>query len=66
MKKTYLSAQDLSNALGISLSNAYIRIREMNNELHTAGYQIIPGKIPIAYAKEKFYGIDFEEVENGW
>lgn len=37
----------------------------MNAELDSMGYQTIPGKVPITFAKEKFYGIEFEEKENG-
>ncbi len=67
MRKQYVTAQDLSNVLDISISNAYVRVRELNRELEKKGYQTIPGRIPIAYAKEKFYGLEleFEEVENG-
>ncbi len=65
MRKQYVTAQDLSHVLDISISNAYVRVRELNRELEKKGYQTLPGKIPIAYAKEKFYGIDFQEVENG-
>ena len=65
MKKQFITAQELSNTLGISLRNAYIRMHEMNQELDDKGYQTIRGKIPIAYVKEKFYGVDFGEVENG-
>ena len=65
MKKQFITAQELAPVLDISVANAYLRIKEMNEELHKAGYQVIAGKIPIAYAKEKFYGIDFEEENNG-
>lgn len=62
MKKTYLTAQELAPIVGISVPNAYARIKQMNDELKEKGYQTVAGKIPIAYAKEKFYGLDFEEV----
>ncbi len=62
MKKTYLTAQELAPIIGISVPSAYARIKQMNDELKVKGYQTVAGKIPIAYAKEKFYGIDFEEV----
>ena len=65
MKKQYVTAQDLSNVLDISVSNAYVRIRELNKELEMKGYQTLPGKIPIAYAREKFYGLDFSEIGVG-
>ena len=62
MKKQYITAQELAQVLDISMSNAYVRIREMNDELKKQNYQIIQGRIPIAYAQQKFMGIDFEEV----
>lgn len=65
MKKQYVTAQDLADVLEISLSNAYVRVRELNKELDKQGYQTIPGRIPLAYAKEKFYGLDFEGDMNG-
>ena len=65
MKKTYMTAQELAPIIGVSVAGAYVRIRQMNDELKCQGYQTIPGRIPIAYVKEKFYGVDFEEAENG-
>lgn len=64
MKKQFINAQELADVLGISLRNAYIRLQDMNQELDEKGYDTIRGKIPIAYAKDKYYGIDFGEVEN--
>lgn len=65
MRKQFITAQELAKVLGISVANAYLRIKEMNEELQKQNYQIIPGKVPLAYAKEKFYGIEFEEKRNG-
>ena len=64
MKKQYLTAKELAFVLENSVSNAYLRIKQMNEELQAKGYQTLPGKIPVAYAKEKFYGIDFDSVES--
>lgn len=63
MKKSYLTAQELAPIVGLSVPASYARIRQMNDELREKGYQTVQGKISIKYAKEKFYGIDFEEVE---
>lgn len=60
MKKQYVTATELAEILGISRTNAYVRIKEMNKELKEQGYQVIAGRVPIAYAKLKFMGIDFE------
>lgn len=64
MRKAYITAQELAPIVGISVPNAYARIKQLNDELKQKGYQTVAGKIPIAYAKEKFYGIDFEGEDN--
>ena len=55
--KIYLSAKDISDLLEVSLSKAYKIIRAMNGELSAKGYLTIPGKVPIAYFKEQWYGL---------
>lgn len=62
MKKQFYNAEELAEVLGIGKSTAYARIREMNQELAEKGYLIIPGKIPIAYVQERFFGIKMGEV----
>lgn len=64
MKKAYITAQELAPIVGLSVPAAYARIKQMNDELREKGYQTVQGKVSIKYAKEKFYGIDFEEVED--
>lgn len=56
MKKQYLTAQEVAEAMGVSPGKAYGLIREMNQELKDKGYLTISGKIPIAYFREKYYG----------
>ena len=63
MKNQYLTAEQLASHLGISKSNAYTKIAEMNSELKIQGYIVIPGKVPVKYANQKFYGVDFESKE---
>lgn len=65
MKKQYLTATELAEILSISRSNAYVRIKKMNRELQDQGYQVIAGRIPIAYAKQKFMGVDFSPDQEG-
>ncbi len=57
MEQIYLTAQDISELLAVSLSKAYKLIRTMNNELAANGYLVIPGKVPTAYFKEHWYGL---------
>jgi hypothetical protein len=63
MRKMYLSAGEVSDALGVSVGYAYKVIRSMNDELTKDGYLTIAGKVPIKYFGEKFYG--FETMMGG-
>ncbi len=65
MKKYYMNAEEVAKALDISLTNAYVRIREMNNELSASGYQVVAGRVPIAYFKKKYFGMEVEEIVDG-
>lgn len=60
MKKQYLTAKEISEAIGVSESKAYGIIRELNKELRTEGYLTVSGKVPVAFFKKKYFG--FEEV----
>lgn len=62
MKKQYLTAKEIAEAVGVSTGKAYGLIREMNTELKEAGYITISGKVPAAFFKKKYYG--FEETES--
>ncbi len=56
--KQYLTANDISEALNISVSSAYRIIKKLNIELKEKGYILISGRCPIAFFKEKYYGFD--------
>ena len=60
MKEQYLTAKEISEAMGVSESKAYGIIRELNKELRTEGYLTVSGKVPVAFFKKKYFG--FEEV----
>lgn len=60
MKKQYLTAKEISEAMGVSESKAYGIIRELNKELRAEGYLTVSGKVPVAFFKKKYFG--FEEV----
>ncbi len=53
--KIFLTAQDLSERLGISVARAYKMIRRMNAELEKQGYLVIAGKIPTRYFEKRWY-----------
>ena len=55
-EKTYITANELSEKLGISVGQAYKIIRELNSELKAKGYITVAGKCPSRYMEKKWYG----------
>ncbi len=55
MEKQMLGVEDVREILGVSNTKAYSLIRSMNDELKSAGYIVVAGKIPRAYWETKFY-----------
>ena len=35
-------------------------VREMNQELENAGYNVIKGKVPVRYFQKKYYGCEMK------
>ena len=56
MSKIYLTATDISEALGVSKGHAYVLIRECNEELKKKGYLTIAGRVSSKFFGEKYYG----------
>ena len=46
IKVSYITANEIMEILGIGRSKAYDIVREMNQELENAGYNVIKGKVP--------------------
>lgn len=57
MKKQYMTAQEVSETLGVSLGKAYAIIRQLNAELSEKGYITVAGKVSRVFFQEKCYGI---------
>ena len=55
-EKTYITATELSEQLGISVGQAYKIIRELNAELKKQGYITVADKCPRRYIEKKWYG----------
>ena len=55
MEKQYITAEEISEALGVSLGKAYAIIRDLNAELQSKGYLTISGKVSRVYFNEKWY-----------
>ena len=56
IKVSYITANEIMEILGIGRSKAYDVVREMNQELENAGYNVIKGKVPVRYFQKKYYG----------
>ena len=54
--KMYVTAGEVASILGISECHAYKIIRMLNEELKTAGYLTIAGKVPVKYFEKRWYG----------
>lgn len=54
--KIYLTAQEVASILGVSKGHSYKLIRKMNQELEAKGYLFVPGKVPVAYFEERYFG----------
>ena len=60
MTKRVYTANELAEVLGVSISKSYAYIRQMNEEPKQKGFLTISGKIPVAYANERFFGLNKE------
>ncbi|MEO2187797.1 ICEBs1 excisionase [[Clostridium] innocuum] len=54
-KKAYITASELAELLGISVSRAYRIIHDMNKELANKGYLTVAGRVPTKYFEERWY-----------
>lgn len=57
MEKMYITAQEVSEALGVSDSKAYSIIRQLNAELKSKGYITVSGRTSRVFFLEKCYGV---------
>lgn len=63
MSRQVYGAKELGEILGVSESKAYEFIRTMNDELKKDGYLIVRGKVPAAYVKKRFFGMEVPSTE---
>lgn len=63
MAKQVYTANELAEVLGVSVSKAYVYIRQMNEELQKKGFLVVRGKVPVAYVNERFFGIRMGATE---
>lgn len=55
--KRFLTAQDVMEMLGVSLSYSYKLIRRLNAELEADGFVTIKGRVGTQYFMERIYGL---------
>ena len=53
--KQYVTAAEISETLGVSMTKSYAIIRELNEELHSKGFLTVRGKTSRAFFNEKWY-----------
>lgn len=53
----FVTAQDVEEELGVSLSYAYKLIRRLNAEREEQGFVTIKGRVSRRYFEERIYGI---------
>lgn len=57
MPSVLMTAKQVSEELGISLSLAYQLIEQFNKELEAKGYYVFKGKVSRRYLSEQIYGM---------
>lgn len=54
--KTYYTATEVAEILGVCVNTAYQKIRRLNDELKAKGYITVAGKVNKKFFNEKYYG----------
>ena len=55
MAKQFITAAEIAETLGVSLTKSYGIIRELNGELQSRGFITVRGKTSRAFFNEKLY-----------
>ena len=62
MEKKFYFVEDIIKMLNVSKATAYRIIHNLNEELKSAGYITIAGRVPVSFFEKRFYAdIDFPE-----
>ena len=54
-KKLMMSADEVAETLGVSMSHAYKIVRALNKDLESKGFITVAGRVSRRYVEEKFY-----------
>lgn len=57
-KKLMMSAVEVAETLGVSMSHAYKIVRVLNKDLESKGFITVAGRVSRRYLEEKFYGAE--------
>ena len=60
-RKIYITADEVSELLGVSKGYAYKLIRKLNKELEDSGYIVMSGKVPKRYFEKRWFGYSEKE-----
>ena len=55
MAKQFITAAEIAETLGVSLTKSYSIIRKLNGELQSRGFITVRGKTSRAFFNEKLY-----------
>ena len=64
--KRFLTAQDVMEMLGVSLSYSYKLIRRLNAELEADGFVTIKGRVSTQYFLKRIYGLSTDRRWDRW
>lgn len=59
--KRFLTAQDVMEMLGVSLSYSYKLIRRLNSELEADGFVTTKGRVSTQYFMKRIYGLSTDK-----
>lgn len=59
--ESFITVEEIKNILQVSKTKAYRIAKELNDDLKSQGYMVIPGRVSRRYFFERFYGV----VDNG-
>lgn len=60
----FVGASDICEILGVSKSQSYKIIKELNAELAAKGYRTLTGRVSTQYFMEQFYGMPVARKED--
>ena len=53
--KTFITASEMAEMLGVSVSRAYRICRKLNEELTAKGYLVVAGRVPTKYFEKIWF-----------